>query len=166
MDALIVALPGDGIGPEVCRGAVAGQQVVSGDQFVSREAGIGYCDVAVPLAQHADGVIRLTAYDLSARPPLPVAERLVYRRPQHKLEIQIANLDEAYAPGDQVDLSLAVQDENGVSQESVLGVSVVDDALVSLADDKSARMTTHFWLTSQIDKPEEFNATVLDFLRD
>jgi len=139
----------------VCRGAVAGQQVVSGDQFVSSEAGIGSCDVAVPLAQHADGVIRLTVYDLSARPPLPVAERLVYRRPQQRLEIQIADLDESYSPGDQVDLSLAVQDENGVSQEAVLGVSVVDDALVSLADDKSTRMTTHFWLTSQINKPED-----------
>jgi len=139
----------------VCRGAVAGQQAVSGDQFVSSEAGIGVCDVAVPLARHADGVIRLTVYDLNVRPPLPVAERLVYRRPQHKLDIQIANLDDAYTPGDQVDLSLAVRDENGVSQEAVLGVSVIDDALVSLADDKSTRMTTHFWLTSQIDNPED-----------
>ncbi|MBC8869581.1 MAG: hypothetical protein H8E44_09195 [Planctomycetes bacterium] len=139
----------------VCRGVVAGQQVVSGDQFVSREAGIGLCDVTVPLAENADGVIRLTAYDLSVRPPQPVAERLVYRRPARRLDIRVAGQDEKHAPGDQVELGLLVHDENGQPQQAVLGVSVVDDALLALADDKSPRMTTHFWLTSQIDKPEE-----------
>jgi len=139
----------------VCRGAVAGQQVVSGDHFVLLETGIGSCNITVPLAQHADGVIRLTAYDLSARPPQPVAERLVYRRPTHKLDIRLAGEDKAYASGAQVDLGLSVQDENGQPRQAVLGVSVVDDALLALADDKSPHMTTHFWLTSQIDRPEE-----------
>ena len=100
------------------------------------------------IAENADGVIRLTAYDLSVRPPQPVAERLVYRRPAHKLDIQVANQDEKHAPGDQVELGLSVQDENGQPRQAVLGVSVVDDALPALADDKSPRMTTHFWLTT------------------
>ncbi len=139
----------------VCRGAVAGQQVVSSDQFVSREGSSGSCSVTVPLAEHADGVIRLTAYDLSVRPPQPIAERLVYRRPAHKLDIQVTGQDGKRSTGEQVDVELSVQDETGQARQAVLGVSVVDDALLALADDKSPQMTTHFWLTSQIDKPEE-----------
>lgn len=141
----------------VCRGAIAGHQVVSVDQFVSRGAGMGSCDVTVRLAEHADGVIRLTAYDLSARPPQPIAERLVYRRPAHRLDIQVTGQGGKRAPGDEVDVGLLVQDETGQPQQAVLGISVVDDALLALADDKSPQMTTHFWLTSQIEKPEELD---------
>jgi len=141
----------------VCRGAAAGWQVVTEEQFVTRKSSIGSCSVTVPLAKHADGVIRLTAYDLSVRPPQPIAERLVYRRPAHKLDIRVTGQDGKRAPGDQVGIGLAVQDETGHPRQAVLGVSVVDDALLALADDKSPQMTTHFWLTSQISRPEELD---------
>ena len=38
---------------------------------------------------------------------------------------------------------------------AVLGVAVVDDALLNLADDHTPAMTTHFLLTSEIEKPED-----------
>ena len=39
----------------------------------------------LPLAESASGVIRLTVYDYSSKPPRPIAERLVYRRDNRKL---------------------------------------------------------------------------------
>ena len=53
-------------------------------------------------------------------------------------------------------MSLLVTDENNKPvPAAVLGVAVVDDALLNLADDDTPRMTTHFLLTSEIEKPED-----------
>ena len=46
--------------------------------------------MTLPLDDAVGGVIRLTVYDYSTSPPKPVAERLVYRRPAQKLNVQTA----------------------------------------------------------------------------
>ena len=105
----------------------------------------------MPVADTAEGVIRLTAYDYSVQPPTPVAERLVFRRPVRKLSIQPSQDASRHQPGDSVQLAFAVQDERGRTLPAVLGASVVDEAALSLVRDRSASLTTHFWLTGQID---------------
>ena len=52
-------------------------------------------------------------------------------------------------------MSLLVTDENDKPVPAVLGVAVADDALLNLADDRTASMPTHFLLTSEIEKPED-----------
>jgi len=133
----------------VCRGVVVGQELVSPAEFRD-ESEAGGTEVVVPVAETAEGVIRLTAYDYSAQPPTPVAERLVYRRPARKLSIH-GTPPKTYSPGDAVNLAFSVQDERGRPQSAVLGASVVDEAALRLVRDRSASLTTHFWLTGQID---------------
>jgi hypothetical protein len=135
-----------------CRGAVVGQEIVAAKSFVTRETqpNCGHRSVLLPVAEHAQGVIRVTVYDLSTQPALPVAERLVYRRPHRKLQIQVDEWKSRFEPGEQVELWLNVQDETGRDQPAVLGVSVVDDLLLALARDRSPGLTTHFWLTGQV----------------
>ncbi|MCL4201090.1 MAG: hypothetical protein KJ000_01255 [Pirellulaceae bacterium] len=135
-----------------CRGAVVGQEIVPANTFITRETQphCGHRSIVLPVAEHAQGVIRLTAYDLSTQPAVPLAERLVYRRPHRKLQIHVNELKSRYVPGEQVDLRLHVRDETGQDQPAVLGVSVVDDLLLTLARDRSAGLTTHFWLTGQV----------------
>jgi alpha-2-macroglobulin-like protein len=155
-----------------CRGVEVGQQ-----PLVTKQAGDEPNPVTIPLDSSVGGVIRLTVYNYNATPPKPIAERLVYRRPTRTLNVQtsvgqVANLPANggsasghvdnlphnlphYAPGDKVDLSLSVTDEKGAPAPAVLGVSVVDDALLNLADDHTPAMPTHFLLTSEIDKPED-----------
>ncbi len=100
-------------------------------------------------------MIRLTVYDYSATPPKPVAERLVYRRRAGKLQVRASGHAERYSPGQKVAMSLLVTDEKGKPVPAVLGVAVADDALLNLADDRTASMPTHFLLTSEIEKPED-----------
>lgn len=134
----------------VCRGVVVGQELVSPTAFRSDKKA-GGPEIAVPVAETAEGVIRLTVYDYSVQPPPPVAERLVYRRPTRKLAIQPAPAQTDYLPGDAVNVAVSVQDERGQPQTAVLGASVVDEAALSLVRDRSASLTTHFWLMGQID---------------
>ncbi len=133
-----------------CRGVQVGQQPI-----VTKGVGEEANPVAIALDDAVGGVIRLTVYDYGLSPPKPVAERLVYRRPAGKLNIRAAGHAERYTPGEKVDMSLLVTDENEKPVPAVLGVAVADDALLNLADDRTPAMPTHFLLTSEIEKPED-----------
>jgi hypothetical protein len=137
----------------VCRGAQVGQIDVpaSGD----KPQAVQTRNVTVPLTPEAEGVIRLTVYDYSKSPPQPIAERLVYRRPARKLNVRVADHEESYSPGDSASLSLYISDEQGNPVSAALGVAVVDEALLSLAEDKTPRMPTHFLLTTEIENPQD-----------
>lgn len=139
----------------VCRGAVVGQAVVSAEDFRQVEDGVGIADVEIPLAANADGVIRLTTFDYSQNPPRPVAERLVYRRPSQKLSIDFTNLAAKQPAGAEVSLDVAVRDENGEGVPAVLGIAVVNQAVLDLGHDKSPTMETHFRLLSSIRRPQD-----------
>lgn len=134
----------------VCRGLVVGQELVLPSMFRD-DSHFGAAEILMPVAEAAEGVIRLTAYDYSAQPPTPVAERLVYRRPARRLAIQSAPPKPGYAPGDSVSLAVSVRDERGRPQSAVLGASVVDETALSLVRDRSASLTTHFWLMGHLD---------------
>lgn len=136
-----------------CRGVPVGQQalVTTIDQGNGNRAN----PVAISVPEEVGGVIRLTVYDYSAAAPQPVAERLVYRRMGQKLKVRAGGYGEHYSPGDPVKMSLRVTNEKDQPVPAVLGVAVVDDKLLSLADDDAPAMTTHFLLTSEVEKPED-----------
>ena len=136
-----------------CRGAPVGQQALV--TAVDPDKGTGANPVAITVPDEVGGVIRLTVYDYSTNPPQPVAERLVYRRMGRGLNVRPEGLSEGYSPGERVKMSLMVTNEKGAPVPAVLGVAVVDDALLSLADDDTPSMKTHLLLTTEVEKPED-----------
>ncbi|MGD0519176.1 MAG: hypothetical protein ABSA26_16695, partial [Thermoguttaceae bacterium] len=120
-----------------CRGVMAGQVAL-----VTKKNENGTNPVVLPLSDEAGGVIRLTVFDYSINPdqstpqyPKPLAERLVYRRLDRRLNVRAVDLDEHYAPGEKVNVSLTVSNEKGRPVAAAVGVSVVDEALFALAGD-------------------------------
>jgi len=97
----------------VCRGVVVGQELVSPEVF-QQESESGGPEILLSLADSAEGVIRLTAYDYSVDPPAPVAERLVFRRPGRKLSIRPDQDIGRHHPGESVQWVFSVQDERGL----------------------------------------------------
>jgi hypothetical protein len=133
-----------------CRGTVVGQTLIRPEQFAGQKSDQGSCRADVPLDERADGVIRLTAYDYSVMPPVPIAERLVFREPSRRLDIRLEGTPRTLTAGSEGRLRVSVQDEQERSCPAVLGVSVVDDALFGLVEDQPVGIATHFWLTSQV----------------
>jgi hypothetical protein len=140
-----------------CRGVMAGQVAL-----VTKKNENGINPVVLPLSDEAGGVIRLTVFDYSINPeqstpqfPKPLAERLVYRRMACRLNVRAVDLGEHYAPGEKVNVSLAVTDEKDRPVAAAVGVSVVDAALFALAGDRTPGMTTRFLLTFEIENPED-----------
>jgi len=137
-----------------CRGVQVGHEWLVTSLQDEKGNSTEFNPVAIPLADSVGGVIRLTVHDYSVHPPRPVAERLVYRRPGRRLVVNVGEMPQ-YAPGQPVELSLAVADENGQAVPATLGLAVTDDALLSLAEDHSPSMSAHFLLTTEVEKPED-----------
>ncbi len=118
----------------------------------------------------AGGVCRVTVFEEmptgGARRDLkPVAERLVYRHPLERVDVDIRPDQRRYLPGGKVKLSLATTDEKERFKPAFVMLAVVDESVVTLADEKTARrMPTHFLLTTEVRRPEDLEYA--DFLLD
>ena len=113
------------------------------------------------------GVFRVTVFEelppgsdtrLRAR-----AERLVYREPANILTLS-AKLDrERYVPGDRVKAKLSSERAKKEVAGTVAMAAVVDKSVLTLADEKTFHgMPTHYYLTSEIRRPEDLEFA--DFL--
>jgi len=140
-----------------CRGAVVGLLRVEPNEFERLASGHYGCKLDMALAPEAAGVIRVTAFldDSYPSPAVPLVERLIFRRPTGALHLTFENLADSYKAGESLELSLLTKDENGTAQPAVLGVAAVDDALLNLADDKSPLLSTYYYLTSEIENPQD-----------
>ncbi len=103
-----------------CRGRLVGQQIL----VTSAENG-DINSVVLPLSPTAGGVIRLVVFDYSDRPPRPLADRLVFRRPARGLNLRFSPARGPFHAGRPAELELHVRDEQGAPAPAVLSVSVV-----------------------------------------
>ena len=138
-----------------CRGAMVAQQMLEADDYDSTDRPYASYGGELTLPPAAQGVIRLTVFDATPTPAVPIAERLVYRRIAQQLNVQISPDGESFTPGQAVQLDVAVRDESDAPVPAALGIAIVDDAVLNLADDKSTRLPTYFHLLTEIDSPDQ-----------
>ena len=112
-------------------------------------AGAAAAGLRVPLlASAGQGAVRLTLVDGATQTPL--AERLVYRKLGGELRVTIKPDREGYAPRDAVSLAIETRDAAGKPVATELAVAVVDDAVLALADDRSARILARLYLEPEM----------------
>ncbi|HMC64133.1 MAG TPA: alpha-2-macroglobulin family protein, partial [Gemmataceae bacterium] len=107
------------------------------------------------------GVYRVTVFEERGRSDkqhdlVPVAERLIYRRPPGQLQIGVQADKQVYVPGEKVTLTATARDEKGQPAPGILMMAVVDKSIITLADEKTYRsMPSHFLVTSEVRRPED-----------
>lgn len=106
------------------------------------------------------GVTRLTVFEERGEGParqlVPLAERLVFRKPSKRVDIALKSDKLAYSPGEHVKLRVTAANEKGESVPAVAMLGVVNGSVVTMADEKTARsLPTHFLLTSEVEKSED-----------
>ncbi|MGB1123943.1 MAG: alpha-2-macroglobulin family protein [Phycisphaeraceae bacterium] len=79
----------------------------------------------------ATGILTVTAYDAQGK---PLAERLIYRAPQHSVNIEIMPDSAQYTPGGEVQLTIKTTDQDGKPVSAVAGVTVTDDAVLEMIE--------------------------------
>jgi hypothetical protein len=118
--------------------------------------------------QEAGGVYRVTVFEEQAAPGdraqlVPVAERLVYRKPAEQLILNVKPNLKQYIPGERVTCSVSALDEREQPAPAVMMLAVVDKSVVTMADEKTYRtMPTHYYLTTEVRRPEDLEHA--DFL--
>ncbi len=144
-----------------CRGRLLDYQSVAVKQGVPAE-------VALKPARGVGGVYRITVFEElpgadNRRQLVPRAERLVYREAAETLKLSVEADRKQYVPGDRVTLSLTARDEMDRPTGAILLTRAVDQRVLKLADEKTARsMPTHYYLTSEVRKPDDLEHA--DFL--
>lgn len=107
----------------------------------------GIHTLRIPTADMPIGIAQLTLFDSRE---IPRAERLVFLNPHKKLDITISTDKEKYLPREKVSLKIAVKDDRGLPVPGQFSLSVVDDNLLSYADDKQGHLFSHFLLESEL----------------
>jgi hypothetical protein len=80
----------------------------------------------------------------------PLAERLVYRNRRELLKVKVTPNKESYAPRDQVSLAISATDAQGQPVTADLALAVVDDTVISFADDKIGHLLSRMYLEPEI----------------
>jgi hypothetical protein len=78
-----------------------------------------------------EGVLTATIW---SEKDVPLAERLLFRAPQHPLKISIKADKKNYIPGDKAKLTVKATDENDKPVAAVVGVTVTDDSVLEMIE--------------------------------
>jgi hypothetical protein len=111
------------------------------------------------------GVYRVTVFEEldDGKALKPLAERLIFHQPPHRLDVSVRTDKKHYTPGEKVRLTLSADNEKKQPAPAVMMVAVVDKSVLTLADEKTARsMPTQFFLMTEVRSPEELEHA--DFL--
>jgi hypothetical protein len=79
----------------------------------------------------SNGVLRVTVFDAAGAPR---AERLVFRRPDRTLKVDVKPLGASAKPRENVTVEVVTTDERGRPVSAVLGIAATDDAVLSTVD--------------------------------
>ena len=114
---------------------------------VDGKAGAKPSTLRLPLIAGAgQGAVRLTLFAANA----PAAERLVYRNLGADLKVTVTPDREGYSPREPVALAITTRDATGRPVSTEVAVAVVDDAVLALADDRSARIQARLYLEPEM----------------
>jgi hypothetical protein len=88
-------------------------------------------EVALTAPRTLDGVVAATVYDDQKT---PLAERLLFRQPEHSLRVQVTADRDNYVPGDKVNLRVTTVDDTGKPVGALVGLSVTDSSVLEMID--------------------------------
>ncbi len=103
---------------------------------------------SLQLPAEVAGTLIATVWDLDGR---PLAERLVFRRPGHAIDVKVTASKKTYAPGDAVELSL-VTTSGGKPVSAVVGLSVTDESVLELLEkrEQAPRLPAMAFLETEV----------------
>jgi uncharacterized protein YfaS (alpha-2-macroglobulin family) len=111
-------------------------------------------DVTLAPEKNGEGVLVATAYHLKDGKRIPMAERLLFRRPDRNLNIELSTKRDRYTPGDEVTLTVKTTDASGDPVPAVVGLTATDESVLEMKPDrqKAPRLRSMVYLESETDR--------------
>ncbi len=107
----------------------------------------GSNQVIFPTSNFPIGVTQITLFDSK---DIPRSERLAFVNKDKHLSISVETDKDKYLPREKVKMTVTVKDERGIPMPATLSLSVVNDQLISFADDKSGNILSQLLLQEDI----------------
>ncbi len=95
----------------------------------------------------SQGVARVTLFDEDLQ---PLAERLIYRNRKNHLRVTVKPARKSVQPRDPVSLTVSTADPQGNPVAAEVALSVVDDTVISMADDKTGHLLSRLYLEPEV----------------
>ncbi len=109
--------------------------------------------ITFPTSDFPIGVSQITLFDSKG---IARAERLAFVNKDKQMNISVETEKEKYLPREKVKMTISVKDERGLPMPANLSMAVVNDQLLSFADDKSGNILSQLLLQQDIkEKIEE-----------
>lgn len=108
--------------------------------------------VVFPTTDFPIGVSQITLFDSKG---IARAERLTFVNKDKQMNISIETEKEKYLPREKVKMTISVKDERGLPMPANLSMAVVNDQLLSFADDKSGNILSQLLLQQDINEKIE-----------
>lgn len=122
---------------------VHGEMVYSSGHKVKKGNNVIHVDTK----KFPSGIAVFTLFDQTG---VPQCERLVFIQPEKQLGISVKTEKEFYEPGEYVKLKVETKDHDGKPIRAKLSMAVVDDQLITFADDKQDNILSYFMLSSEV----------------
>ncbi len=103
--------------------------------------------VVLPIPRTSQGAVRVTLFSTTQE---PLAERLVYHGMGADLRVKLTPDRTAYSPRETVKLKVHTEDARGNPVKANVALAVVDETVLSFADDKSAKIQAHLYLEPEL----------------
>ena len=100
------------------------------------------------------GSMELNAYLVTREADIIRDSKVIYVKQTGQLKVDILSEKEVYRPGETGKISLRVTDENGTGREALLGISVVDESVFSVAADDASLARIYFTLEKELLEPK------------
>jgi len=107
----------------------------------------GENELNIPVVDLPIGVAQITLLDSKS---IERCERLAFVNKTKQMKVEITTDKQQYLPREKVKLTIRISDENGMPIPAHLSLSVVDDQLLSFADDKSSNILSHMLVEADI----------------
>ncbi len=107
----------------------------------------GISPVKIATSKMPVGIVQLTLLDENE---VELAERLVFANKHKRLKVAINTDKKQYLPREKVKMTISVKDENNKPVAGNFSLSVVDDKLLSYADDKQSNILAYMLLQSDL----------------
>ena len=101
----------------------------------------------IPVYDFPIGVAQVTLFDYKG---VPRCERLTFVNKHKKLNIQITTDKEKYLPREEVKMTISTTDEDGLPVPADLSLAIVDDKIISFADDKQDNILSYLLVSSDV----------------
>jgi hypothetical protein len=136
------------------------------------QAKSGNNEIEINTSNYPMGVVLFTLFDSKG---IERSERLVFVNQDKQMNVEISTDKDKYLPREKVVMTIRTTDERGIGIPATLSLSVVDDKLLSFADDKQGHILSKLLLEPDLkgeihepnfyfDPKEEKAPTAMDLL--